>query len=1328
MELIGFNGDILMGVTQPSLSAASLQTNIIPNSYGLSIQPNSNSQIASIQFDAATGWLAIAGNANNNIVKQTITGNGYYQFDIDGQLFSSDRSSASFWESLDGATSISVVGIDFDGGLGDDTLIIGSQEMINFGAIADDTIQIQGEVHGESLFFKAKDIINQGSIIAGNVTAEFSNSYSDVADAKIIASNGGNILLNGGKTGDLEATGQFLATGLTGGKINFRGETVNLRGASLDASGENGGGSILIGGDYQGVNSIDSPSLANAESTFVDKYSKIDAGAKNNGNGGKVIIWADIDTDFRGDIKARGGSQSGDGGFVEVSGKQDLNFVGNVDVDAPNGAIGSVLLDPEDIIINPDDDNDETFDVSNLQSIVGGLALSATNSIILNANLDLQPVRGTVTFQAGGTVSLFGNISAPQHNVKITAGAIVGYGSIATSNGTGKAGYVWLESQREIDLDVGSSRILTESGGNSGNIGGNITLKAGTTINAGFLTSAGTIRGGNINILANGDIVASALRSFSNENTGGKIDVVSTSGSINISTYVSSFGLGGRGGAITMTAYGDIISNDIHADSSQIGNGAKVELTSQTGRIDTNGYQISATNTGNAGSVILKAYQDIVVGDIAAFSVSTGNGGKVELTSQTGRIDTSGKQIETSANAGNAGNVVLNAYQDIAMGEIDAYSIIGNGGRAELTSQQQGIKVGNISASSSGDGNGGKVRLTSTSGNIETGSINTSSLTGEGGNVNIEAGGESIKIVNSLSRHDTEYSIYSAGATKNGKINIQQTGETDNYFEVGDATYNGTKGGIYAGLNANGVVNNLLGTTIVVGTYVDGNIKIVTPDSPASLRKAKQLAPEKATLPTTFNPVALSAIQGFIDKGNSALSSAAAQREYRNAIVALDNFRTIEFYQSQGNTSPPVPQLDSVSKIKSFLNAGDIAANTKSAMIYTFLSGTTQDNPYDGTSLNLFAVTSTSDVIYRTIPLINGQYLGLTVKDTVAAFRAGLLDANSEDYKEPASRLYDLIFRPLKDALSLSQVNNLIFSTDSLFRVIPLAALYDKQSSEQNGKFLVEDFSSSVTPSFQVIEKDRYKSLKGANVIKMGATEAGSDFKLLPSVQTELENIAKIELQSSPNIKHSPIYLNKAFSKSNLQTLIAQNDSPIIHLATHGILIRPNSDGYVQLGTTQSASLTNRLTASEIRQLNGLQNKELLVFSACQTVLSIGNISYGLAGAALVAGVKSSTGSCWDVSDEGNMILMTGFYQQLLGEGLSKTKALQKTQKAMLLKMVETTPVDGTTDKAELSINGIKVESSEYGQRNIKRLGNNPKNYLDHPFYWCGTFLLGNPW
>jgi CHAT domain-containing protein len=511
----------------------------------------------------------------------------------------------------------------------------------------------------------------------------------------------------------------------------------------------------------------------------------------------------------------------------------------------------------------------------------------------------------------------------------------------------------------------------------------------------------------------------------------------------------------------------------------------------------------------------------------------------------------------------------------------------------------------------------------------------------------------------------------------------------------------------------------LLGTTIVVGTYIDGNIKIVTPDNSAGLTKAKQLAADKPTLPTTFTPVLLSQIQGFIDSGNSALSSIAAQKEYRNAIVALDNFRTLEFYKSQGNISPPVPELRSVSEIKSLLYAGDIATGTKSAMIYTFLSGATQDDP-SGTSLNLFAVTSTSDVIYKTIPLINGKYQRLTVEDTVIDFRMLLRENYEEEYKVPASSLYDLIFRPLKDALSLFQVNNLIFSTEKLFRSVPLAALYDKQTN----RFLVEDFSSSITPSFQVIEKDRYKSLKSANVIKMGATEAASDFRRLPSVQTELENIARIELQSSPNIQHSPIRLNQQFSKSNLQTLITKNDSPIIHLATHGIMIRPDSDGFIQLGTTQSANLTNRLTASEIRQLDGLQNKDLLVFSACQTTLSIG---YGLAGAALVAGVKSSTGSLWDVNDAGNMVLMTGFYQQLLGNGLSKTKALQEAQKAMLLKMVETTPVDGSTDKAELSIKGNKVVSSEYGQKDIKGLGKSLE-YLKAPLYWCGTVLVGNPW
>ena len=78
----------------------------------------------------------------------------------------------------------------------------------SFSIFSDDRLQIQGEVQSESIFLKAKDIINQGSVIAGDVKAEFSHSYRDNADAKIISINGGNILLNGGKTGDIAVTGQ----------------------------------------------------------------------------------------------------------------------------------------------------------------------------------------------------------------------------------------------------------------------------------------------------------------------------------------------------------------------------------------------------------------------------------------------------------------------------------------------------------------------------------------------------------------------------------------------------------------------------------------------------------------------------------------------------------------------------------------------------------------------------------------------------------------------------------------------------------------------------------------------------------------------------------------------------------------------------------------------------------------------------------------------------------------------------------------------------------------------------------------------------------------
>jgi hypothetical protein len=124
--------------------------------------------------------------------------------------------------------------------------------------------------------------------------------------------------------------------------VNVLGNQVGLIDANINTSGTIGGGTVLIGGDYQGKGTV-----PNASRTFVSNDSLINADALTDGNGGRVIIWSDQVSAFYGQISARGGRNSGNGGFVEVSGKENLQFVGTVDTLAPNGQVGTLLLDPK---------------------------------------------------------------------------------------------------------------------------------------------------------------------------------------------------------------------------------------------------------------------------------------------------------------------------------------------------------------------------------------------------------------------------------------------------------------------------------------------------------------------------------------------------------------------------------------------------------------------------------------------------------------------------------------------------------------------------------------------------------------------------------------------------------------------------------------------------------------------------------------------------------------------------------------------------------------------------------------------------------------------
>src|SRR4028119_1643169 len=215
----------------------------------------------------------------------------------------------------------------------------------------------------------------------------------------------GEVVLTGNvavpvQAGTTIASGTLNVSGDTGGNVNILGEKVGVIAGNIDASGINGGGNVLIGGDYQGLGTV-----PNALRTFVSRDSTINADAVSNGNGGRVIVWADETTRFNGNITARGGLFSGNGGFAEVSGKQSLDFQGLVDLRSTFVIAGTLLLDPTDITISTGVDAGGNFGGGGVFDPAG------PTSTINNGTLQNQLAKGNVNISTASTAGGAGDIT-----------------------------------------------------------------------------------------------------------------------------------------------------------------------------------------------------------------------------------------------------------------------------------------------------------------------------------------------------------------------------------------------------------------------------------------------------------------------------------------------------------------------------------------------------------------------------------------------------------------------------------------------------------------------------------------------------------------------------------------------------------------------------------------------------------------------------------------------------------------------------------------------------------------------------------------------------
>lgn len=548
-------------------------------------------------------------------------------------------------------------------------------------------------------------------------------NVSGIIEANQLVERDGVIRLEGGDNAKVQVSGQLIAKGegTTGGNIQVTGEQVALmKGALLDASGDTGGGTVLVGGDYQGKNG----DVYNARTTYVAEGATIKADALKEGNGGKVVVWADDLTRFYGQISALGGSISGNGGFVEVSGKQDLTFMGGVNLTAINGVGGKLLLDPENINlvsssqVAPSNNANGTPDVAfadnagsdtfiEVSDVVGfsELFLQANNNININAPVTMA-FNSNIRFEANNDINVnaalttrgFGKI-----NLKADADG-VGGGNIAIgANITGQGGVVLSAatiSHTAGDISSSGNLLLGIAGGVTINTTGAANLGS-ANINATGINTAGNApgNGGDVHITANsltmtGNIDTSGASSTVTTERGGQGGAVTiqTANNASVGNIVTSGGNAGAtstqsslsGGVQVTSTSGNVITGNINSNGGSNGLGASVALSAAgsvtAGTINASAGAANPSNDGkSAGNVTVNAGTGITVGDITA-SGANGNGtnksggvaGAVNLTTTAGDINMAAitNKAGTATGTGVAGStakVFAQAGQDVIM-------------------------------------------------------------------------------------------------------------------------------------------------------------------------------------------------------------------------------------------------------------------------------------------------------------------------------------------------------------------------------------------------------------------------------------------------------------------------------------------------------------------------------------------------------------------------------------------------------------------------------------------------------------------------------------
>ena len=498
-----------------------------------------------------------------------------------------------------------------------------------------------------------------------------------------------------------------------GGNIVVTGEQVNVTNSILDASGESGGGMVLLGRAGARLKtgfqteiavSENSSNFAAANNTVVDSNSVINADAITQGNGGTVIVWGEETTQFAGEISATGGLWGGDGGFVETSGKESLTVSGTV-------VSGIWLLDPNNITIQATGaDTNVTGNPDFVTTDDSGIVTTGSIETALNAGTSV-----TVTTETGGANLEEGDITVVDPITKTTGG-----NASLTLNAEGdifvNAPITSISNRLDVNLNgdfINNTQGRVEVNSPIVTNGGDLNINGFTTISlsAVLISPTGSVdtAGGDINL------TGSNTSGF----TGVDIQGAVNGGAGNITITTDELDIIGA----TVEATGDLVITQFTdtqgialGNTGNIGVGILDFLDTEIANLGTNFNSLTVGSpTGSGGIGVLNdlnfnfpiTLQSPLGGDMDASVANLTANGDITLTT--------GAAMVTSSLNSNGGDITLNANADgIGSGWLDLNGITvttnggnfsGSGTGDNFADTRHGVSVRNSTTINAGGGN-----------------------------------------------------------------------------------------------------------------------------------------------------------------------------------------------------------------------------------------------------------------------------------------------------------------------------------------------------------------------------------------------------------------------------------------------------------------------------------------------------------------------------------------------------------------------------------------------------------------------------------------------